>query len=93
MREVPRSKLGSSNVVKGNTTLHTLLFFFVYLSFLSPQSGARARDATPRGDAADGGADGGDAAEDDAIDARGLVVVARASMRSRAGCSWRRRRR
>ena len=46
MREVPRSKLGSSNVVKGNTTLHTLLFFFVYLSFLSPQSGARAR-ATP----------------------------------------------
>ena len=92
MREVPRSKLGSSNVVKGNTTLHTLLFFFcLFIVFESSKRCARARDATPRGDAADGGADGGDAAEDDAIDARGLVVVARASMRSRAGRSWRRR--
>ena len=42
MREVPRSKLGSSNVVKGNVTPNTLLFFLFFFVFESSKRCARA---------------------------------------------------
>ena len=42
MREVPRSKLGSSNVVKGNTTPTALLFFLFFIVFESSKRCARA---------------------------------------------------
>ena len=45
MREVPRSKLGSSNVVKGNVTPNTLLVFCFFIVFESSKARATPHPA------------------------------------------------